>query len=178
MQEAETDRETKELEREIAGAQNEAETKEKMLRVLKKRVRKLMVRHKQEVYELEREYGADKTELLESIRLQNREIKRLEQILESVLPPGERQHLWEFAEWDEDQNRRKLPPFNLRTCCRCTRSITELRRENIALPGLSIQKPPEDTVEIFNELRQKHKSNRLSNLITSEAEESQSTPES
>lgn len=148
-------KETKELDEAFSTMSTGLETKQRAIKALKRRLRKQQGLHQQELSDLEREFAGEKDELVSSLRHQNRELKRLEQILDILLPETERQRLWELSEWDEDQSRWRLPPFQKPLCFRCERSATktpEVCHFPAVQPSRLMPENPE-TQQIVQELR-------------------------
>lgn len=102
------------IEEEFKNAQGTAEAKQKALRALKKTMAHKMEKVRQEMQELEEEFQDERESLLETIREQTRDIRRLEQVIEMFLPAIERTKLWELATWNEETNEWKLPKLRPR----------------------------------------------------------------
>jgi len=103
------------IEEECKNAHGVAETKEKALKALKKSMTGKIDKVKGEMRELEHEFQEERESLLETIREQSRELKRLDQVVDLFLPFTERSKMWELSIWNEEEEEWRLPKLKPRS---------------------------------------------------------------
>jgi hypothetical protein len=90
------------------------ESKDRALKVLKRKLLGQVDQAKAEIQDLEEEFQTERESLLNTIREQGRDIALLEQLVECFLPPAELSKVWEQAVWEADKARWKLPKIRPR----------------------------------------------------------------
>ncbi|GBG29741.1 Kinesin-like protein FLA10 [Hondaea fermentalgiana] len=137
------------IEEEFKNAQGTAEAKQKALRALKRSMASKMEKVRLEMQELEEEFQDERESLLETIREQTRDIKRLEQVIELFLPATERSKLWELSLWDDETAEWKLPKLRPRKGFKPLR-LPDVKNKHSALDddehelegGIEVEGPP------------------------------------
>lgn len=79
----------------------------KLVKFLRKRYQESMA----ENTDLQREHQANNQDLLDTIRVQDKESKLLTGIIEMLLSSNELDALKGASEWNDDQKEYKIPPF-------------------------------------------------------------------
>eukprot|EP00924_Labyrinthula_sp_SR-Ha-C_P004504 snap_masked-scaffold_1-processed-gene-2.38-mRNA-1 protein AED:0.03 eAED:0.05 QI:0/-1/0/1/-1/1/1/0/685 len=106
-----------------------------ILKMMKKKLRKQEEGFSNQIVELKTDFEQERSDLLQTIMEQNREFKRLEQIIECILPVYETERIYLLSEWDECDGMWYLPDIENVLCPRCN-----TRKDQVApLPQLRIE---------------------------------------
>jgi type IV secretory pathway VirJ component len=101
-----------EEERTVLAAEAEAQAKE--LKRMRAQYEKRMRALQQDMNDLEEEFAMQRESLMNQVREQEKEVKLLEQVIDTFISPAQMAKIWERAVWDEESGSWALPQFSAR----------------------------------------------------------------